>query len=529
MTSVGNTISSHIGKKFTKKSYMRCQSGNGGSSENIAKVYSLRKANIIIMLFSLTLFLFPFNGGLIVLPPLGEARAEPYFIISLILFPLTAFYVLSGRFKHEVYFFGFIFVGLMFIVLTSGIASVNEIVDSAYKGETGPARFASGLAVPLFGCYYAVTLACVAKFNLKGFILKPLILGAYVVAAFGVIEAFSWLNGGFRDLFVTATSPLFSAMRRGETVMWRIQSVTYEASNFGFYVSLLIPLILHARRTTARPKQVMLNFTLAALLLESFFSGRTSFLAGMLGLLSFYTWLHIVRGGPYVRLGGIIFAWLVPFMVAFVPIAYNLLFEDAIIADLWNTDSISNVSRYSGIFVQIKLMLSNPILGVGLNQYGFYAAKLLPDWAYVWETQAWLYDPAASFFPSFSLYTRIGAETGITGLLLWCTMLGFLQSQVTKRGIRVSMGGGEPTLAAAILAGMMGLLFILWTVASFKIFNIWFLIGISVSYIVNWGRFENPGGRQVPSHEERKDGSAHSNSYAKLGLLPIGKARQRFK
>jgi hypothetical protein len=66
----------------------------------------------------------------------------------------------------------------------------------------------------------------------------------------------------------------------------------------------------------------------------------------------------------------------------------------------------------------------HPLLGVGLGQYGFHFRGGVPSWGIQsWEVSRYFrtteYDLLRGLPPSFSLFTRLGAELGLIGFLAW--------------------------------------------------------------------------------------------------------------
>src|SRR5262249_34992884 len=98
--------------------------------------------------------------------------------------------------------------------------------------------------------------------------------------------------------------------------------------------------------------------------------------------------------------------------------------------------------------------------------------------------QKWITDPDASFFPSFSLYSRILAELGAVGYAVWLFFCTVLLSKVAVTAHRFCLHHGAfPYIGAAILCGFFGLQFSGWVIASYKIPFIWLVLGLAVAYI----------------------------------------------
>jgi hypothetical protein len=171
-------------------------------------------------------------------------------------------------------------------------------------------------------------------------------------------------------------------------------------------------------------------------------------------------------------------------VLSIAPLIAIALFQTEIAAAAINSDNISNVSRFGTMAIQINEFLGNPTFGIGMGQYPFQVTQLFPSWADTWEFQKWITDPDASFFPSFSLYSRILAELGAVGYAIWLFFCTLLLGKVAATAHRVYLQQGAfPYIGAAIVCGFFGLQFSGWVIASYKIPYIWLVLGLAVAYI----------------------------------------------
>jgi hypothetical protein len=341
-----------------------------------------------------------------------------------------------------------------------------------------------GPLVPIFGMYFAMLTFVFSIRNTFHFIIKPLTIGSIAMALFAIFEIFSWWSDEIRSSFLIISSVIHQLVRRGESIEGRVQSFTFEASNFGFYVVLVVPLLLAVGYSSIRRRTQIVSIFMAGLLsIESLLSGRTS----VIGILVVYFAFYGVRGAVGCRgaYGMLVRRAVVAMTLSagIIPMLLIVGFGDNIGAYLLDADNVSNLSRFMSIYVQAHLFAENPIFGVGFNQYGFYVPGLMPSWAFNWETQKWMTDPNASFFPSFSLYARIAGELGILGLLYWIGTRTAMLLLVLEKAANLRRQGERAYLGIAICTLFIGELFVGWTIASMKVVNFWMPLGLGFAYL----------------------------------------------
>ncbi len=90
------------------------------------------------------------------------------------------------------------------------------------------------------------------------------------------------------------------------------------------------------------------------------------------------------------------------------------------------TKSVSNQSRFGMQYAALQVFKENPICGVGFGQGAYDMRNHYPYWATAnnWEYRL-LYKNQAekSFPPQFNIYTRLLAEVGLVGTLLFLGLL----------------------------------------------------------------------------------------------------------
>lgn len=438
--------------------------------------------NLLDTLFALSILIYPANAA-IAFDPLGEARSEPYILINLALLPLAVISLYRRGVRRESILALFA-LSLLGAVIITGIANAGSIFTAELKGRTGISRLISATVVPMFGFYFSYLVYAYCRVSYRRYLMTPLFWGAVLVIVVGDVELVTWKVDAIHTLYLNFSHVVHALMRRGEYVTGRIQSITYEASNFGMYAIFTLPWLWvfanHYRHPLSRAICWLLFVNLIAL---SFFSGRTS-LVGIVPvvLIMIYLRLSLVSRGPsFLFFHYILLTTYVALNV--IPIGMIAIFQDNIAAAALSSDNVSNVSRFGTMAIQINEFLAHPIFGVGMGQYPFWVKAYFPSWAYTWEFEKWLTDPEASFFPSFSLYSRIAAELGSIGFLVWlafsCLLLRnvMLAARLFWLQYRVF-----PYIGACIACCFFGLLFSGWVIASYRIPYIWFAFGFAAAY-----------------------------------------------
>ena len=446
-------------------------------------VQAAQAPSLLDLLFAFSIVVYPANAA-IGLDVLGEARSEPYILINLFLSPLAAVHLYRRGLRTERLLLLFATAFLAAVVI-SIIANFSSILGNQLKGRSGLSRLLSTTMVPMFGFYFAYLVYFYSTAAFRTLLAAPLFWGAVLVVAVGDVELVSWKVDAVYNIFLQASGVIHALMRRGHFIIGRIQSVTYEASNFGMYAIFTLPwLWAFANQRSSALRRLACWALFLNLLALSFLSGRTS-LVGVLPVVLLIPYLRlflVARGGAYQ---GLHYALMACYLVlSIAPLIAVALYQNEIAAAAIASDNISNVSRFGTMAIQINEFLTSPAFGIGMGQYPFKVTQLFPSWADTWEFQKWITDPDASFFPSFSLYSRILAELGAVGYAVWLFFCTLLLGKVAATAHRFYLQHGAfPYIGAAIICGFFGLQFSGWVIASYKIPYIWLVLGLAVAYI----------------------------------------------
>ena len=451
---------------------------------------SISRLTLLDVLFAFSILVYPANAA-ISLDVLGEARSEPYILINLILLPMSVIHIYRTGFRPErlMLLFAAAFIAA---IAMSALANFGSILGNEIKGRTGPSRLVSTTLVPMFGFYFSYLVYFYSQHSFRQLLAGPLFWGAIIVVGVGDVELVSWKVDAVYNVFLEASRFIHALMRRGHFITGRIQSVTYEASNFGMFAIFTLPwLWAFANQPSSTIRRIACWMLFLNLLALSFLSGRTS-LVGVLPVLLLIPYLRLLLTARRAAFQGMYYVLMGCYLLlSIAPLFVIAIYQDDIAAAAIASDNISNVSRFGTMAIQINEFLLNPIFGIGMGQYPFQVTQLIPSWADTWEFQKWITDPDASFFPSFSLYSRIVAELGVVGYAIWlffCTLL--LGKVVASAHGFWHRYGAFPYIGVAILCGFFGLQFSGWVIASYKIPYIWLVLGFAAAYIKSPERIE---------------------------------------
>jgi hypothetical protein len=141
-----------------------------------------------------------------------------------------------------------------------------------------------------------------------------------------------------------------------------------------------------------------------------------------------------------------------------------------------STRTISNVTRSVGMIAASQLWAQHPLLGLGLGQYGFHFRGVVPSWGLVsFEISRYFeedqYKLIAGLPPTFSMFTRIGAEPGALGLAAW-----LLAPFAAIRGLLLRPPGA---LAVVIVCALAAQIWVGLSFDSYRNFYYWFWLAIA--------------------------------------------------
>lgn len=385
--------------------------------------------------------------------------------------------------NHSFYAFAFLLIWL----LLTGIANMNNMLEAEFKGTDGITRFIIQYGTMVFyflSALYIYNVFCKLALSKEKVLMlfeNAIMLSAYIMGAYSFFEVTSLLGMEYCREIVNVIDTLFRIYEvQGDIFAYvRIRSLTAEASYFGMYCGVIMPwLVWRAFNNTVSPMKRAFNLLFLAYYigLIIFSLSRAAYFIVLIEFLVFTISYRkqIVRN--LLAMGAKVGAFLIVVMAAlmwaissakFVEIdVLSVLFSFTDTAN--NTYDLSNIGRIGSQWAGWYMFLDNPFFGVGYGQYPFHYADYVPSWAWIsYEVQNWsLNIPGSLMTPSHGVYTRLLAETGIIGIILWVFTLLSMLWEINKSGI-------DSNKKRCYLISIVALLLFGLNLDAFRIFYYW--------------------------------------------------------
>ncbi|MFT4252566.1 MAG: hypothetical protein QM608_08790 [Caulobacter sp.] len=446
---------------------------------------------LLLWLAGVMVFVSPFNGA-VSFGPLGELGHEAYALVALAALPILLMDLAKGRAVALERRIIVAAVVLFLVAMSSLLLNFGAVLSARQKGEWGLVRLFTSVSVLMFGFYCSVLIHAAASVDFRRYFLKPLLATTVIACAVGFVELASWYASPIYNVYRAVSSTVLHASTgRGQFVLGRIQSVSFEASAFGALVIFVLPWCYSYVLEKGLRRAWPIALATAGIVFLSACSGRTS-IAGVAGVTLVYavvTAMSRLQRGT----GAAPMLSTAMFLAGILPVAGIIVFTDQIVQFIQASHSPSNASRFGTVSIMIRLFQAHPLLGVGPGQYGFYARDMIESWAYNWEFERWLGNPSASFFPSFSVYARFAGEWGAIGFGIWTLFVASLTSGAAMTWQKVKAAGVIPRYGVAVITSLFGVVLVGWSSGSFKVFNLWAAIAMATVYIAAPLRVEREG------------------------------------
>lgn len=460
------------------------------------KIDSQRVEKILKYLFIFSVVLIPFDN----LPYFGRLLGElsykgvvyPFIFIIIILFIFTVknreiYFKKSKELYLLMTYIGWIAISIIF--------NFSSILNNNLKDRSGISKLILQLMVLGFMIlvFYStdiiIKLKSISLYDLRKYIMISLI----PVLIYGTIELlnlagiinFSWL--------IEKVSYLIQSYHRGVVYTKGIRTVTGEVSYFAMYVSFALPWIASYIFTEKEKKNKIIysSITVYVILLLIFSKSRTAYgiMFIQLALFSIFMLASKIKLGNKLVIIRAIGISIVMFLILNVtllpkiggdPNSMTKLSVKSLVSSLTDPNNMSNVARFGLQQSAMKIGIDNPIMGVGIGQYGFYASDYLSERALSsHEVQYWINPQIKdSWPPAFSLYPRILAEQGVVGIILWVVFLGY----TLIKAIKALRKKYDDVIGIALIVSFIGMIISWFNVDSFGQVQFWILLPFIINY-----------------------------------------------
>lgn len=449
----------------------------------------MRLKKAIEILFILGLFFLPFNEyeGISIL---GEYKSEAAALFFILAFTLICFYSFYTNkiylpYKNKTFIVLILFLIFCFISI---ILNLYNIVGFRFKQTSGIVRFIRQ--------YFSTILSTVVFFQLYWFVLKDKSIKEITLLirkTFSISFAFVCFYGFIETLisyfgftFLKSFLNLFDYLPFIEVsyhVEGRISSISYEPPFLAIYLITIAGWMFSYILTN---KSYYKYIPTLLVLLLTFFSGsRTALIVVNLQFVIFLSYLYKYYGYKERILSLIKYSFVIFFSLG---IFAGIKFYKAIGEKVESLDFIgnikSNVSNRSRLGIQYTSLLifaKNPVFGVGFGQQAFVARSLYPGWVKKDNYEFEIFynnQREKSFPPGYNLYTRLLAEVGIVGFLIFA----YLQILMLKEARRLSKFQNKDFQILGIILFITSIgLFINWMqIDTFRIYGVWISLAILI-------------------------------------------------
>ena len=444
---------------------------------------------IYFSLFILGFFFFPFNDfeGI---PGLGEYANESgsyFFLVGFLVLGIDSLYKRKIAIPYSDRIFQILLLFLVWCIITT-ILNGDVVLESYYKQTSGVYRFLRQYISLLLAAFIFVLLFWN---SLKDLTSREILLVIRKVFLFNLVFAFVY--GIFEVLIsvfnVYAVMPImqlfdfFPFLDVNFESGGRISSIGYEVPSLGNYL-ITVSGWMFSYIYTEKSKWRFVPILMVLFL--TFFSGsRTALINITLQLGMFIYLLYSIKAYRKTLLLGVQF-------VAVISVLMVVVFGNQIVravdkkVDSLNfsanlTKSISNQSRFGMQYASIEVFKESPIIGVGFGQETYHKIHHYPPWATHnnYEFRAIYQNQNITSFPtSYNIYTRLLAETGIVGVLIFLAIIFFCFS----RSIFLwrNCEGDQKTLAMILLISFIGLCVNWLQMDFFRQYGFWLCVVILI-------------------------------------------------
>lgn len=451
------------------------------------------------ILFVLSLFFVGFNHYEL-LSFLGEYKRDTPMIFILIGFLVLCVEVLSTGKIHFPLRNILIQLLVLFVVwcVVSSLLNYPTIKENYFKRITGLNRFMRQMMSLLISMVIVLPFywKAISVFSIKDMFkyVRGTFLASLVFACVYAIFDIGYNYFGFYPAYLILENVFdyLPFIKPHYHIQNRISIFAYEPPYLAIYLigiaGWMFSYLLTAKSWLLR------FFPSIAIIVLTFFSGsRTALIVIFIQLLLFVALLfkdNIFRREIKLSIAGMILVMVLSsfYMGDKLVHAVEERMERLNFADNLKTD-ISNKSRFGMQYASWQVYKENPIIGVGYGQQAYHNRDHFPIWSTKgnWEF-IYMYQnkKEESFPPGYNLYTRILAELGTIGIVIFLTF-SFLTIRISYRILKVSrVDRLQYALVLSIFVTLVGLLINWLQLDTFRSYLFWvnLLLMIRLIYII---------------------------------------------
>lgn len=463
--------------------------------ESDALIENKKIISLITGLFIASIILIPFDNIPYLDNLLGELSVKASVYPFLIIIPIIFLYTIKNRRLYlrntmEVKMLG---VYCFWVCVSIGI-NFSSILGNSFKERSGIQKLILQLMVLVFLLLISYSSSIIIRIKNIGLLKlrKYICLSLIPVGTYGFIELLNILNIVDFSYIIAKTSYFIQTYFRGEVYPKGIRTVTGEVSYFGMYCAFILPWIMSYIYTekTSKKKILFTLINIYLLVLIVFSKSRTAYAITFLQIFIYSTCILIFKTSKQNKkivlsmVSGIIAMFFVinNTVISKVKTDVNSVSQisiSSLVKSLSDKNNMSNVARSGMQRSAIQMGLDNPITGIGLGQYGFYAQRYLDEKAMTsHEVQTWANEDNGAWPPVFSLFSRIVAEQGIVGIVIWTSMLIYMVFSMIQQLRRKQ----NDILGISLLVSFIGVIISWFNADMFSMISFWLLLPFIIKY-----------------------------------------------
>jgi len=403
------------------------------------------KSIIDYKLVCIAIFFMPFLGAFerMWLPGFGyDGCAYPLFLAGILMIIFLFMGVVDKK-GYPINNSSIVLLALPIWSILSGFFNLNRIYTNSMYTTTGLGMYMVNIVQQIFfifSCWYVYK--CFMETDREPIIVSSNLImisfmftGLYslieLLGSFGEISVFQNVLTFIDSMFRSEMNYDFG--KYGE----KIRSLAMESSYFGAYSSIIYPFVLYRVVCEHNKKKIIYGSLALYLIVLNYLSySRTAYFVIIIESIAF---LYLIRSLINLTKGNIVKYVSVLLIVGgiFAGVSSSTSDNSSAGASGYSVDEIvvsaldindlermnSNVTRYSSKLAALFIGLDNPIFGVGVGQFGFYAADYYPDWAWLAPDIRMMNSEQGRFPVAYDFYLKLFSELGFIGIIIYLLFL----------------------------------------------------------------------------------------------------------